>query len=113
MAPEVASAKIPPLLIHTLAENAIKHGLEPQPGGGTIDIRAEPTAGGRMRITVEDDGVGLRPEASGDGVGLANLCERLAILHGDAARFTIEAREPRGVSCTVEMPLKEAHDDAR
>lgn len=108
VAPEVAQVPIPPLLIHTLAENAIKHGIEPQPGGGRIDIRAERTAGGRLRITVEDDGVGLRPDERGDGVGLVNLCERLAILHGDAATFTIAAREPSGVSCAVEMPAGES-----
>jgi signal transduction histidine kinase len=108
VAPEVAHSPVAPLLIHTLAENAIKHGIEPQPGGGRIEIRAERTSAGRLRITVEDDGMGLRPEQRGDGVGLANLCERLAILHGDAATFAIEAREPRGVLCTVEMPLKEA-----
>jgi len=60
----------------TLVENAIAHGIEPQLGGGRIDIAAR-RDGGRLTLTVRDDGPGLAPGWA-DGVGLANTRRRLA-----------------------------------
>jgi hypothetical protein len=102
--PELAEAPFPPLMLPSLVENAIKHGLEPQREGGEVRIRAE-EVDGRIRMIVADTGRGFS-EAPGAGVGLANIRERLAALYGDEARLTLEANEPRGVVATLEVPRK-------
>jgi two-component sensor histidine kinase len=100
--PELMDAAFPPLMLPSLVENAIKHGLEPQREGGMVTIRAS-EAGGRIRMSVADTGRGFG-EALGTGVGLANIRERLAALHGDGATLTLEAQEPHGVVATIEVP---------
>ena len=102
VAPGLESAPFPPLMLPSLVENAIKHGLEPQREGGKVAIAAE-ALDGKLRVTVADTGRGLS-EAPGQGVGLANIRERLAALYGDAARLVIEANEPQGVRATLEVP---------
>ena len=102
VAPGLESAPFPPLMLPSLVENAIKHGLEPQREGGKVTIAAE-ALDGTLRITVADTGRGLS-EAPGQGVGLSNLRERLAALYGDAGRLVIEANEPHGVRATIEVP---------
>ncbi|HUJ01772.1 MAG TPA: histidine kinase, partial [Usitatibacter sp.] len=102
VAPGVESAPFPPLMLPSLVENAIKHGLEPQREGGKVTITAQ-ALDGRIRITVADTGRGF-PETPGQGVGLANIRERVAALYGDAGRFVIEANEPHGVRATLEVP---------
>jgi LytS/YehU family sensor histidine kinase len=94
---------VPPMMLMTLVENAIKHGLEPLPEGGFVQIRA--TADEReLHIRVSDSGCGF-VQTSGGGTGLANIRERLAALHGRAARLDIGANEPRGVTATLVLPL--------
>ena len=102
VAPGLESAAFPPLMLPSLVENAIKHGLEPQREGGKVMISAD-ALDGKIRIVVADTGRGLS-EAPGQGVGLANIRERLAALYGDAARLAIEANEPHGVRATLEVP---------
>jgi hypothetical protein len=102
VAPGLESAPFPPLMLPSLVENAIKHGLEPQREGGKVAITAE-AVDGKVRITVADTGRGFS-EAPGQGVGLTNVRERLAALYGDAGRFVIEANEPHGVRATLEVP---------
>jgi hypothetical protein len=104
MAPGLAEAPFPPLMLPSLVENAIKHGLEPLREGGTVTIAAEET-NGRIRVSVTDTGRGFG-EAPGEGVGLANIRERLAALYGVEARLTLEANEPRGVHAILEVPRK-------
>src|SRR6185369_10042910 len=77
--PELMEAPFPPLMLPSLVENAIKHGLEPQREGGTVRITAE-TVDDRLRMVVADTGRGFS-EAPGAGVGLANIRERLAALY--------------------------------
>lgn len=110
---ELMDAPFPPLMLPSLVENAIKHGLEPQREGGTVTIRAE-AAGGRLRMIVEDTGRGFS-ETPGTGVGLTNVRERLAALYGETGKLTLEAREPQGVVATIEMPLdaREVRPEAR
>ncbi|MGZ5040625.1 MAG: sensor histidine kinase [Usitatibacter sp.] len=105
-----AAAALPfaPLLVHTLVENAIKHGLEPLPEGGRISIEARRLDDGGLRITVADTGAGLQAGREGSGMGLANLRERLALLYGDKARFTLEPDSPRGVVCVLSIPAPQA-----
>jgi signal transduction histidine kinase len=95
---------VPPLLLLTLVENAIKHGLGPTVGGGRIDVRARrDTVTGRIDIEVADTGVGMG-NAIGHGTGLANLRARLRALHGDAARLELRLNEPQGVLAWVGLP---------
>lgn len=100
--PELLEAPFPPLMLPSLVENAIKHGLEPQREGGEVVITAC-EVDGRLRVSVADTGRGFG-EALGDGVGLANVRERLAALYGDAGKLTLESREPHGVTATIEVP---------
>ena len=99
--PELMDLPFPPLMLPSLVENAIKHGLEPQREGGTVTIRA--SANGKLRVSVIDTGRGFA-ETIGAGVGLANIRERLAALYGNAGKLTLEAREPHGVEAMIEVP---------
>jgi hypothetical protein len=96
------SLAFPPLMLPSLVENAIKHGLEPQREGGSVIISAQ-QADGKLRLIVADTGRGFG-ETIGAGVGLANIRERLAALYGDAAKLTLEENSPRGVIATIEVP---------
>ena len=101
---ELLSRPMPPMMLISLVENAIKHGLEPTEAGGNVRISARET-GDRIRIEVTNDGANLDPLARG-GTGLSNIRERLRALHGDAARLVIEERKPQGVLARIEFPVK-------
>jgi Histidine kinase len=92
----------PPLMLPSLVENAIKHGLEPQREGGAVRIGAA-LEGDRLRVVVADTGRGFA-DTVGAGVGLANIRERLAALYSGAARLTLEGNAPHGVVATIEVP---------
>jgi hypothetical protein len=94
---------LPPMMLQTLVENAIKHGLEPLPGGGTIWIIGRETPG-CISITVADDGRGFSEDGGGTGIGLKNLRERLRLAYGDTAAFSIVANFPKGVAATICVP---------
>ncbi len=104
----LSSAQFPPMMMQSLVENSIKHGLEPKPEGGSLTISAD-VSNGRLRLTVADSGLGFalagEPSArAGTGVGLTNVRERLAALYGGAARLSIEANSPSGTIVTIEVP---------
>jgi hypothetical protein len=100
--PELMDAPFPPLMLPSLVENAIKHGLEPQREGGVVTISAA-AVDGTLKMRVADTGRGFA-DTPGTGVGLTNIRERLAALYGDKAKLTLEAQEPRGVVATIEVP---------
>ncbi|WP_043783989.1 sensor histidine kinase [Rubrivivax gelatinosus] len=100
--------RFPPLMLISLAENAVKHGVEPKIGPARVDVRAERSEDGRLALVVEDDGAGFGASAAGTGLGLANIRERLAQLYGDRAALTLKARPGGGVSATITVPLEEA-----
>ena len=98
------AAPFPPSLLITLVENAIKHGIEPRPGPGRIEIDAV-RDGDALRVEVRDDGAGLQPGLS-TGVGLANVREQLAARYGARAAFVLSpAAEGRGVCAEIRVPL--------
>ena len=109
---ELNGVPFPPLMLPSLVENAIKHGLEPVREGGRIDVIAE-KVGERFRIVVKDTGRGLAANGTtsasaetGGGVGLANIRERLLALHGETAKLSLESNDPKGVIATIEIPAE-------
>lgn len=100
------SAEFPSMMIQTLVENAIRHGLEPKPEGGSLRVRAE-IVHGKLVVTVADTGVGFGQAATaGTGVGLANIRERLQLLYGGLASVTVMANQPSGTVITITVPYR-------
>jgi len=98
----------PGMMLQTLVENAIKHGLEPKSGGGTIWIIARAHEN-NIAVTVADDGRGFSAEGAGTGIGLRNIRERLRLAYGNAAQFQIVANFPNGVAATITVPTTFMH----
>ncbi|HEX8614322.1 MAG TPA: histidine kinase [Telluria sp.] len=98
-------APFPAMMLQTLVENAIKHGLEAKAGGGTVWIIAR-VHDGVLALTVADDGRGLSGEGGGTGIGLRNVRERLRLAYGSAAGFTIVSNYPSGVAATISVPYR-------
>lgn len=100
------TAAFPPMMLQSMVENAIKHGLEAKPEGGTLKVRAE-VAHNKLRVIVTDDGLGFGAVPSdGTGLGLMTIRERLKLLHGDQAQLLIAANSPTGVIATIEVPYQ-------
>ena len=100
------SAAFPPMMLQSMVENAIKHGLEVKPEGGTLRIVAE-VAHSKLRVIVTDDGLGFGAVPSdGTGLGLPTIRERLKLLHGDQGSLTITPNQPSGVCAVIEVPYQ-------
>ncbi|MGH8108068.1 MAG: sensor histidine kinase [Arenimonas sp.] len=104
---EYRDLDFPPLMLISLVENAIKHGLETKAGNGHIVIKVEKPDDKRLRVSVSDDGVGLKAGLGG-GLGLANIREQLAARFGDTAKLVIAARPDAGTIASIELPLSDA-----
>lgn len=102
----LAVTPFPPLMLPSLVENAIKHGLEPVRDGGHIHLSVQ-ERDGRLRVVVADTGRGVA-ESPAEGLGLANIRERLAALYGAEGRLTLEANHPCGAIATLEIPQRSA-----
>jgi hypothetical protein len=100
MAP--SAMPFPPMLLLPLIENAVRHGLEPLPLGGRIEVRAAVRAN-RLRLEVSDDGLGDVTEFR-ERDGLTALRERLSALFGRDATLSLSANQPRGVTAIIEVP---------
>jgi signal transduction histidine kinase len=98
------SAVFPSMMLQTLVENAIKHGLEPKPEGGRLEIGAE-VVDGQLAVHVLDTGVGFMPKAEA-GVGLANVRERLKALYKDRAELIISVPPVGGTCATIKVPYE-------
>ena len=98
------SAEFPPMMLQSLVENAIKHGLEPKADGGRLTVSAE-VKHGKLAVTVADTGLGFgKSVTTGTGIGLSNIRERLALLYGGKASLTISEPEGGGTSVTITVP---------
>jgi LytS/YehU family sensor histidine kinase len=97
------SAVVPPMMLATLVENAVNHGLSPLPDGGHIRISAH-TGSGKLVVEVTDNGCGLQ-ETWGVGVGLANIRARLQSAFGEEAELRLSERPEGGVTAAIELPL--------
>jgi signal transduction histidine kinase len=100
------SAEFPSMMIQSLVENAIKHGLEPKAEGGTLTVSAE-IVDGRLAVAVADTGLGFgRADTAGTGIGLANIRERLKLLYGDRASMVVADNLPSGTIVTLTVPYQ-------
>ncbi|HEV8694014.1 MAG TPA: histidine kinase [Lysobacter sp.] len=97
--------KLPPMMLQTLVENAIKHGLEPRTAGGTVWILAR-RVDDTVSITVADDGEGFNSKNGGTGIGLKYVRERLQLVYGTKGSLTVVANFPSGVAATVAVPAE-------
>jgi LytS/YehU family sensor histidine kinase len=104
----LAGQAFPPMILVTLVENAIKHGLGPSAEGGRIDIAAR-ARDGVLTVSVADDGVGFQASC-GSGIGLVNIRARLQALYGAGAALHLRQNLPHGVVASVTLPLR--HDGA-
>lgn len=111
VAPEVLPVVVPFLVLQPLVENAVRHGIEGRSGPGEIVIEAE-DAGTECRITVEDNGVGMDPDElrdhlagrGGDGIGLANIDERMRSVFGDPFGIVVETAVAAGTKVHLRVP---------
>ncbi|MBR7745858.1 histidine kinase [Undibacterium sp. BYS107W] len=105
---ELKDAAFPPLLLISLVENAIKHGIEPKIGPVHVAVNARYFDDGdeeKLEVSVSDNGVGFGGTTSGSGIGLANIRERLESMYGDKAKLTLKARPEGGVIASIVIPL--------
>lgn len=100
--PAAAECRVPALSLQPLLENCFVHGVERQRGEVHISITVRREAA-RLVVTVEDD-AGTLPTPVAEGVGLANLRQRLQALHGHRAALSVAARSPHGVLARLELP---------
>ena len=100
-------ALVPSMLLQPIIENSIKHGISPKVGGGTIWLRSA-VQGSRLQIEMEDDGVGIRPEALPGvferGIGVSNVNERLRVIFGPECDMVIEHRPGGGTRVRIQIP---------
>ena len=103
---------VPSMLLQPLVENSIKHGLSSKIEGGSIYMRSR-LADSTLVIEVEDDGIGMgsanlleRPTGlGGNGIGIANIAERLKVLYGDKAKMTIDGHQGKGTLVRLRLPV--------
>jgi len=102
--PALEKVPFPWLIIHTLVDNAVRHGIEPKPGMVAITVHAR-LEQQEIEISIEDSGVGLGASSAVDqGMGLRNVRDRLALAYQGAARLDILDREGGGVCVTIRIP---------
>ncbi len=111
--PTSCDVPVPSMLLQPLVENSIRHGIANKVDGGTITLRARRT-GERLLIEVEDDGVGIpetgisdsaQSDASGNGIGVRNVRERLQVLYDDDYTMIIESKAGQGTRVSIEIPV--------
>ena len=107
--PDARACLVPPLLLQPLVENAIRHGVSASPQAGWVRVGAE-VRGGRLELTVEDDGPGLgsASPSPGSGTGISNIEERLGHAFGDGHAFELTERDGGGTLARIELPA--VHD---
>jgi hypothetical protein len=106
--PELSDLPFPPLLLISLVENAIKHGVEPKPGVTHVWLTARITGerdATRLEVTVEDDGAGLKV-GMGQGTGLTNIRAQLRTRYDSAASLEQFERDGGGVTARLIVPRK-------
>lgn len=101
---ELGRCRIPSMMLLTLVENAIKHGVSPLVEGGLVHVSAR-CERGRLLLQVADSGRGLEVR-HGHGTGLANIRQRLLLMYGREGELTLRAAEPRGMIVSICVPAR-------
>lgn len=105
--PAVAKQPCPPVMLLTLVENAVKHGIDPSETGGRIDVDVW-SRDGHCVIRVTDTGMGLKAAGHGLGTGLTTLRERLKLAYGGEAKLNLTEMMPHGACAEIVFPIREA-----
>ncbi len=109
--PDVLDAAVPHMALQPVVENAVRHGIGCRVGGGSIEVRVT-RVGGRLHITVQDQGAGPRVRSpAGRGLGLTNLRARLKQLHGENGELRIECSE-NGANVELIVPYRRLEGSA-
>ncbi len=109
--PGLESTIFPPMVLQTLVENAIKHGIEPKPEGGRVTVSAQ-VVDGQLRVEVADTGAGLHgghiyaANTAGTGLGLDNIRNRLALLYPGSSSLELCAGNPVGTVARLSIPYQ-------
>lgn len=115
--PDLDGAEFPPMMLQSLVENAIKHGIEPKPEGGKV-IVASRVSKGQLIVEVRDTGIGImdldRLEAptSGTGIGLQNIRERLSVLYSGRGHLSLMSDSHSGTTVRISIPYHPAQAGA-
>jgi hypothetical protein len=105
ISPDTLHLPIPPMLLQTLVENAVKYGISPRAEGGEIAITAR-NEGGMLRIQVSNPGeIATGVRATSTGVGLHNAAERLRLIFGERATLRLRSDQPALVVAEAVIPL--------
>jgi two-component sensor histidine kinase len=104
--PQLETVSVPGLILQPAVENAIKHGVARSVKPVTVAIRAK-LRGGDVVLTVEDDGEAVAEASPGEGVGLRNVCDRIAARFDHAATCTYGPRPEGGYRVEVVIPLQQ------
>lgn len=107
--PDLHAISIPPLMLISLVENAVKHGIEPKTGPVQIAVVARKVADqGRqwVALRVTDNGIGFGQAHSGSGIGLTNIRERLRQLYADQASLVLSQNDAGGVDAQLTIPIE-------
>ncbi|MGH9641437.1 MAG: sensor histidine kinase [Terriglobales bacterium] len=100
---DLSQVRIPTMMLLTLVENALKHGISPSVQGGSIHVSAA-RKGSALVLQVSDSGRGMTA-TEGHGMGLANIRRRLTMLYGEHALLSLSPAESRGVVATLSIPI--------
>lgn len=108
--PAATTALVPTFILQPLAENSIRHGLEPRAGTGTLTVSAK-LSSQSLSLSVADDGLGLATDqvTARRGIGLANTEARLQTLHGPAAKLELVTPPSGGLRVELTLPLRTAN----
>lgn len=109
--PDILNCAVPPMLIQTLVENAIKHGIAKRPGGGAVRVVAV-AATGEVVVRVVNTG-GLDRAAAEAGVGLSNARRRMRLLFQKGAGPDLRESGPDEVTVELVLPIRPSDARAR
>jgi LytS/YehU family sensor histidine kinase len=100
--PDTLSVQVPPMMVQTLVENAVKHGISKPLKGGFISIEAK-LEGNLLNLAIRNTGVLERTDSG--GFGLLNTSQRLSLIYGPSASFRIAQESEEVVCARIKLPV--------